>query len=132
MSMSDPIADLLTRIRNAIVVKKNNVVAPHSIIKEEIAKVLLQEGYITKYSSSKIRKGVKELTIVLKYVNNESPIHEIKRISRPGLRKYAEVWQLPVVKRGLGISIVSTSKGIMTAKSARNQKMGGEVIANIW
>ncbi len=127
MSMSDPIADLLTRIRNAQMASKLNVTMPSSKLKLAIAKVLRDEGYI---DSFKIREnGVKpELDLELKYYAGEPVIERIDRISRPGLRVYKGKDDLPTVMNGLGVAIISTPKGVMTDRQARAGNMGGEVI----
>jgi small subunit ribosomal protein S8 len=132
MSMSDPLADMMTRIRNAVMAKFDTVVMPTSLKKARIAKVLKAEGYINDYQVS--NDGVQgTLTINLKYgPNRESVITGIKRISKPGLRKYAKMNSLPTVLDGLGIAIISTSKGIVTDKMAREQNTGGEVLCEVW
>ncbi len=130
--MTDPIADMLTRIRNANQMRYTTVEVPASKIKEEIARVLKEEGYIEGY---KIQKGDVQNTIVLnlKYVNKkERVITGLKRISKPGLRVYAKANEMPKVLNGLGIAIVSTSKGIMTGKNAKANSLGGEVLAYVW
>lgn len=130
--ISDPIADMLTRIRNAKGMRYTKVEVPASNIKIEIAKILKEEGFISDY---KIEKDNVQNNIVLelKYgENKESVITGLKRISKPGLRVYAKAEEVPSVLNGLGIAIISTSKGLMTDKNARNQKLGGEVIAYIW
>lgn len=132
MSVTDPIADLLTRIRNANQMRYNEVVAPSSNVKLEIVKILKNEGYITDY---KVEKGEVQdnIIITLKYgKNKERVISGLKRISKPGLRVYAKAEEVPTVLNGLGISIVSTSKGIMTGKEARKENLGGEVLAYVW
>ena len=128
--MTDPIADMLTRIRNANQMRNATVSMPSSNLKAEIAKLLLEEGYIENYEVSGEVK--KELTITLKYVENERVITGLKRISKPGLRVQASVEKLPKVLNGMGIAIISTSKGIMTDKQARELGVGGEVLAYIW
>jgi small subunit ribosomal protein S8 len=132
MSMSDPLADMMTRIRNAVMAKFETVVMPTSLKKARIAKVLKDEGYIRDFQVSD--EGVQgTLTINLKYgPNKESVITGIKRISKPGLRKYAKMNSLPTVLDGLGIAIISTSKGIVTDKTAREQNTGGEVLCEVW
>lgn len=132
MSMSDPLADMLTRIRNAVMAKFEVVVMPASKTKANIAKVLKEEGFISDYQVS--QEGVQgTLTITLKYGPNREPvINGIKRISKPGLRKYAKADAIPKVLSGLGISIISTSKGIITDKSARTLNTGGEIICEVW
>lgn len=132
MSVTDSIADLLTRMRNANQMRYNEVVVPSSKLKLEIVKILKAEGYITDY---KVEKGQVQdnIVITLKYgKNKERVISGLKRISKPGLRVYAKAEEIPTVLNGLGISIVSTSKGIMTGKEARKENLGGEVLAYVW
>ena len=132
MSMSDPIADMLTRIRNANQMRYKEVEVPSSTIKEEIARILKEEGFISGY---KIKKNNIQNIIVLslKYGDNkERVITGLKRISKPGLRVYAKTNEIPKVLNGLGIAIISTSKGVMTDKKAREASLGGEVLAYIW
>jgi len=130
--INDPIADMLTRIRNGLIARHDSVTIPASNMKKAIAKILLDEGYIK--SVDYVDDGVQgQIKVTLKYVNGkESVIKGIKRISKPGLRVYARNDELPKVLGGLGIAIVSTSKGVMTDKSARNAGIGGEVLAYIW
>ena len=128
--MTDPIADMLTRIRNANLVRNEKVSMPSSKLKVEIAKLLLEEGYITAYEVTGDVK--KELTITLKYVGNERVITGLKRISKPGLRVQTSCDKLPKVLGGMGIAIISTSKGIMTDAAARANGVGGEVVAYVW
>lgn len=129
----DPIADMLTRIRNANAIRKDSVSMPSSKIKVGIAKILLSEGFIKEYKEEKVSEGKKELTIILKYgPNGERVISGLKRISKPGLRVTADSKNLPSVLRGLGIAIISTSKGLLTDKECRAQNVGGEVICYIW
>ena len=133
MTMSDPIADMLTRIRNANTAKHDTVDVPASKMKLAIAKILLDEGYIAKYDV--IEDGnFKTIHITLKYGadKNEKIITGLKRISKPGLRVYANREELPKVLGGLGIAIISTSKGIVTDKEARKLGLGGEVICYVW
>ena len=133
MSMSDPIADMLTRIRNANSAKHDTVDVPSSKIKLAIADILTNEGYIKGYET--IEDGVKKtIRITLKYdkVQNKKVISGIKRISRPGLRVYAGSQEVPRVLGGLGVAIVSTNLGIMTDKDARKRQVGGEVLAFVW
>lgn len=132
MSMSDPLADMLTRIRNAVMVKFDTVEMPASKTKANVAKVLKEEGFISDYRVEEA--GVQgTLTITLKYGPNREPvINGIKRISKPGLRKYAKAGAIPKVLSGLGTSIISTSKGIITDKTARALNTGGEIICEIW
>ena len=133
MIMNDPIADMLTRIRNAQIARHDNVTMPASGTKKAIAKILLEEGYIKAYDV--IDDGLQgQIKITLKYVNGKSTpvIAGLKRISTPGLRVYARSEDLPKVLGGLGIAIVSTSKGVMTDKEARKAGVGGEVLCYIW
>ena len=132
MVVNDPIADMLTRIRNAQVAKHDAVVLPASNAKKAIAKILLAEGYVK--SVDFIDDGPQgNIKIVLKYVGGKQPvIAGLKKISKPGLRVYAKGNELPKVLGGLGIAIISTSKGLMTDKEARKQLIGGEVLAYIW
>src|SRR5690554_7986649 len=132
MTMTDPIADMLTRIRNANMVRHEKLEVPASNLKKEIADILKREGFIRDYEYvSDDKQGV--LRVFLKYgPNNERVITGLKRISKPGLRVYAKADELPKVLNGLGIAIVSTSKGVLTDKEARAQKVGGEVIAYVW
>ena len=130
--INDPIADMLTRIRNGLIVRHDSVTMPASNMKKAIAKILLDEGYIK--SVDFVDDGLQgQIKIVLKYVQGkESVIKGLKRISKPGLRIYARSSEIPKVLGGLGIAIVSTSKGVMTDKEARNAGVGGEVLAYIW
>ncbi len=132
MQITDPIADMLTRIRNANSSKHESVTVPASNMKKAIAQILLEEGYIKGYQVTEDGKqGMIEIT--LKYgANKEKAISGLKRVSKPGLRVYASKEDLPRVYRGLGIAIISTSKGIMTDKKARLANVGGEVLAFIW
>ncbi len=132
MMITDPIADMLTRIRNGLVAKHESVEMPSSKMKKAIAEILTEEGFINGYEI--VEGGVQSVMKVnLKYgPNNEKVISGIKRISKPGLRVYANSENLPVVLNGLGIAIVSTSKGIMTDKKARAAHIGGEVLAYVW
>ena len=129
--MTDPIADMLTRIRNANQMKHATVSMPASKLKCEILRVLKAEGYISDYVL-KEEENKKSIEVTLKYVNKQRVIQGIKRISKPGLRVYAKTNELPRVLNGLGVAIISTSSGIMTDRDARKQKLGGEVIAFVW
>ena len=132
MSVTDPIADLLTRIRNANQMRYNEVVVPSSKMKLEIVEILKNEGYIASYKIDK-NEVQDNIIITLKYgKNKERVISGLKRISKPGLRVYAKNDEIPKVLNGLGIAIISTSKGIMTDKEARKENIGGEVLAYIW
>jgi small subunit ribosomal protein S8 len=128
--MTDPIADMLTRIRNANALKTEIVVLPASKIKVEIARVLKEAGYIKNFEVGGELK--KEITLSLKYVENVRVINGLKRISKPGLRVHSNYEDLPRVLNGNGIAIISTSKGIMTDLQARRQKIGGEILAFVW
>ena len=130
MVMTDPIADMLTRIRNANQMRNETVSMPSSKIKVEIAKILKEEGYVTDYNVSSDDKKV--LSLQLKYNGSERVISGIKRISKPGLRVYVQAEELPKVLNGLGIAIISTSAGVMCDKKARKLGTGGEVLAYIW
>ncbi|MDD4584512.1 MAG: 30S ribosomal protein S8 [Erysipelotrichales bacterium] len=130
MVMTDPIADMLTRIRNANQMKNETVIMPSSKIKVEIAKILENEGYINGYEVSTDEK--KNLTLSLKYSGNDRVITGLKRISKPGLKVYSSAEDLPKVLNGLGIALISTSSGLMTDKQAREKGIGGEVIAYVW
>lgn len=131
MNLTDPIADMLTRIRNAVRAKHTTVDVPYSKVKNEIANILLNEGFIA--DSEIVENGThKNIRITLKYKDSKSVIQGLKRISKPGLRIYAEKEELPRVLNGLGIAIISTSKGIVTDKVARKENVGGEVMAYIW
>lgn len=132
MSMSDPLADMLTRIRNGVMAKFDAVEMPTSKTKVNIAKVLQDEGYVTGYQINESgSQGT--LTINLKYSADQTPvISGIKRISKPGLRKYARAGEIPTVLNGLGIAILSSSKGVITDKTARASNVGGEILCEVW
>ena len=132
MIVTDPIADMLTRIRNAQTARHETVLVPDSKTKRAIANILLEEGYISKIDviEDKVQNDMK---ITLKYAeNNKKVMSGLKRISKPGLRVYASVDELPRVLNGLGIAIISTSKGILTDREARKLGLGGEVLAYVW
>lgn len=132
MVVTDPIADMLTRIRNALIAKHDEVVIPFSNMKLAIAKILLDEGYIKGYEV-KEDGIIKNIVVTLKYgPNRQKVITGLKRISKPGLRIYARKDNIPKVLNGLGIAILSTSKGVMTDREARKEAVGGEVLAYIW
>ena len=128
--MTDPISDMLTRIRNANALKHEKVSMPSSKMKVEIAKILKAEGFIDNYKVKGDAK--KELTLTLRYVNGQKVISGLRKISKPGLRVHAKADALPRVLKGLGIAIISTSQGVMTDAKARTLGIGGEVIAYIW
>ena len=132
MTMTDPIADMLTRIRNANVVKHETVDVPASNMKKELARILLEEGFVRGYDVIEDGKqGI--IRIQLKYgQSGERVISGLKRISKPGMRVYAASHEVPRVLNGLGISVISTSKGILTDKQARKENVGGEVICYVW
>ena len=132
MTMTDPIADMLTRIRNANVVKHETVDVPASNMKKELARILLEEGFVRGYDVIEDGKqGI--IRIQLKYgQSGERVISGLKRISKPGMRVYASNHEVPKVLNGLGISVISTSKGILTDKQARKENVGGEVICYVW
>lgn len=132
MLVNDPIADMLTRIRNAQIAKHDTVVIPASNMKKSIAKILLDEGYIKSYEV--VEDGTQGIIrIQLKYLaGKEKVISGLRRVSKPGLRVYAGADELPRVLKGLGIAIISTSKGVMTDKAARANHVGGEVLAFVW
>lgn len=129
--VTDTIADMLTRIRNANAMRYNEVSVPASKLKIELARILKEEGFIKGYKVVK-DDAQGSIVITLKYVNKERVITGLKRISKPGLRVYAKSSEIPKVLNGLGIAIISTSQGIMTDKEARKQNLGGEVLAYIW
>ena len=129
--VTDPIADMLTRIRNANVMRYKEVEVPASKIKNEIARILKEEGFISDYKVKK--NNIQDILVLnLKYSGKERVITGLRRISKPGLRVYAKAEEIPTVLSGLGIAIISTSKGLMTDKNARKASLGGEVLAYIW
>jgi len=131
MSMSDPIADMLTRIRNAHAASLDVVEMPFSKMKSEITKVMKREGYVADYAVDGGTKKV--LRIYLKYVEGREPVIKgLRRESRPGLRKYVSVSEIPRVLGGLGVAVISTSSGIMTGKEAKSKSIGGEVLCAVW
>ncbi|MFI3205750.1 MAG: 30S ribosomal protein S8 [Clostridia bacterium] len=131
MQITDPIADLLTRIRNAQSSKHASVKIPSSNMKKAICKILLEEGFIRNYSVEEDSKqGI--ITVNLKYTNGVAAMKGLKRVSKPGLRIYSNAEELPKVMKGLGVAIISTSHGVMTDKEARKANIGGEVLAFIW
>ncbi len=133
----DPIADMLARINNAMKARKSEVYIPHSKMKEKIAEILKREGYIEDYTVSEENKKGNQGTLIikLKYLDNRNTkpvIQGLRRVSKPGLRKYVGVKDIPYVRKGLGIAILSTNKGLLTDAEARQQKVGGEVLCYIW
>ena len=132
MSMSDPLGDMLTRIRNGQSARKQVVVSPASKLRSNVLEVLKREGFIRGYSTGEIRSGVSEVTIELKYQEGEPVIREIRRVSRPGRRVYAKIKDLPRVYNGLGIAILSTPRGVMSDNEARAANVGGEVLCQVF
>ncbi len=132
MSLSDPIADMLTRMRNATLAGREMLELPHSRVKGEIARILKQEGYIIDYAEDGAPTR-RTLRLILKYAPDGTPmLRGLRRISRPGRRRYSAVGEMPKVLNGLGIAIVSTSAGILTDRQARHRKTGGEILCYIW
>ena len=132
MPMSDPLGDMLTRIRNAQMRKKTSVSTPGSKLRRSVLDVLQSEGYIRGYSTVDFSNGRSEFEIELKYYDGEPVIREAQRISRPGRRVYASVKNIPRVNNGLGVSILSTPKGVMSDAEARDQNVGGEVLCRVF
>ena len=131
MVTTDPIADMLTRIRNANQQKHETVSIPYSNLKNDLANILKDEGFVTEFVVNE-EGNHKNIVITLKYKGNERVITGLKRVSKPGLRQYAKVNEIPKVLNGLGIVVLSTSQGLMTDKEARAKNIGGEVLAYIW
>ncbi|MFV1853192.1 MAG: 30S ribosomal protein S8 [Thalassospira sp.] len=129
MSMTDPVGDMLTRIRNGQRVGKSSVVSPASKLRTGVLDVLQREGYIRGYNINEIRKGVSEITIELKYFEGDAVIKQIDRVSTPGRRVYSKIKDLPKVYNGLGIAVLSTPKGVLSDQEAREQNVGGEIPA---
>ena len=132
MYLTDPIADMLTRVRNANAVMHEKVDIPHSKMKERISEILKEQGYISNFKIVTDEGNKKSIRVYLKYAGKERVIKGLKRISKPGRRVYSSVEDMPRVLSGLGIAIVSTSKGVITDKVARAEKVGGEVLAFVW
>jgi len=132
MSTTDPLGDMLTRIRNAQMREKSNVVTPASRLRANVLEVLQSEGFIRGYSQAEYAAGKSEITIELKYFDGEPVIREIKRISKPGRRVYSSVKNIPTVSNGLGVSILSTPKGVMSDSRAREENVGGEILCQIF
>lgn len=132
MSMTDPLGDMLARIRNGQRANKNAVTSPASKLRANVLDVLKREGYIRGYSQSDVRAGVTELTIELKYHEGKPVITEIARVSKPGRRVYSKIADLPRVANGLGICILSTPRGVMSDTEARAQNVGGEVLCKVF
>lgn len=130
--INDPISDMIVRIKNANARKHSTVSMPHSKLKMKLLSIIKNEGYITKFEEVALNNNKKEIVVTLKYKGNERVITDIKRISKPGLRVYVPVEEVPHVQSGFGVAIISTSKGLLTDKEARKENVGGEVIAYIW
>jgi len=129
--LSDPIADFLTRLRNGGMARKTEVTAPYSKIKAEIARILKQEGYISNYEVDTTGK-FPEIKVTTKMVNRTSAITGLKRVSKPGLRRYVGATEIPRVLNGMGISILSTPQGVISGREAKRQNIGGELLAYVW
>ena len=132
MSMTDPIGDMLTRIRNAQMRNKTSVVAPASKLRERVLQVLADEGYIRGFTRTELGDGKAEISIELKYFDGAPVIRRLERVSKPGRRVYASVRNIPTVNNGLGVSILSTPKGVMADHEAREQNVGGEVLCQVF
>ena len=132
MTMTDPLADLLTRIRNGQRAHKETVVAPASRLRSNVLEVLKNEGYIRGYSQYEVRPGISEIKIELKYHEGDPVIREINRVSTPGRRVYSKIKDLPRIYNGLGISILSTPRGVMSDNDARDANVGGEVLCQVF
>jgi small subunit ribosomal protein S8 len=130
--MTDPIADMLTRLRNAARAHKTEFVVPYSKLKSEIARILEKEGYIAGFELETTPKGRPNLKIRNKFVNKTSAIAGLKRVSKPGLRRYVKADEVPRVLGGMGVAVLSTSRGVLTGHEARRQNVGGELLAYIW
>ena len=133
MSMTDPIADFLTRLRNAAKAQHHDVTLPSSKLKAEVARILKEQGYIEGYEVRPAEGPGEELNVVLKYTEERKPvISGLERVSRPGRRTYVDHAHIPRIQGGMGTAIISTSKGVMTGHDARNMGVGGEVVARVW
>ncbi|MFM2141396.1 MAG: hypothetical protein RLZZ25_1661 [Gemmatimonadota bacterium] len=132
MSMTDPIADMLTRIRNAVASKHRRVDIPASKLKTEIARLLKESNFIADYKTVETEEGKKVLRVALKYAGGTPVIRELQRVSSPGLRRYVGAGEIPRVRNGLGVAILSTSQGLMTDRQARSARTGGELLAYVW
>jgi small subunit ribosomal protein S8 len=132
MSMTDPVADMLTRIRNACGSKHRRVDMPASKVKVEIARILKENNYIQDYRIVESEAGHKLLRVILRYAGGQAVIRELKRVSSPGLRKYVGAGEIPRVRNGLGMAILSTSRGVMSDQDARRSNTGGELLALVW
>jgi small subunit ribosomal protein S8 len=132
MAMSDPLGDMLTRIRNGQRARKTSITAPASRMRTNVLDVLQREGFIRGYSLRPVREGISEIDIELKYHEGEPVIREISRVSRPGRRVYSKIKELPRVYNGLGITILSTPRGVMSDQEARDANVGGEVLCRVF
>jgi len=132
MAINDPLGDMLTRIRNAQQRRRPKVVSPASNLRARVLDVLAEEGYIRGYTRVDHKAGLSELEIELKYTNGMPAIREIQRVSKPGRRVYSQVRDLPTVANGLGVAILSTPKGVMSDTRAREEKVGGEILCNVF
>jgi len=132
MAINDPLGDMLTRIRNAQQRRRPKVVSPASNLRARVLDVLAEEGYIRGYTRTDHKAGISELEIELKYTNGQPAIREIERVSKPGRRVYSPVRDIPTVANGLGVAILSTPKGVMSDTRAREEKVGGEVLCNVF
>ena len=132
MSMTDPIADMLTRIRNACASRHRRVDMPVSKMKIEVARILKENNYIQDYSTLETDEGKQVLRVRLKYAGSQAVIRELQRVSTPGLRKYVGATDIPRVRNGLGLAILSTNKGLMSDREARQSRTGGELVAVVW
>ena len=132
MTMTDPIADMLTRIRNACGSKHRRVDSPVSKMKTEIARILKENNFIQDYQTLKTDEGRPVLRVRLKYAGGQPVIRQLQRVSTPGLRKYVGATEIPRVRNGLGVAILSTSRGLMTDREARQSRTGGELVALVW
>jgi small subunit ribosomal protein S8 len=132
MTMSDPLGDMLTRIRNGQRARSSSVVSPASSVRANVLEVLRREGYIRGFSKADVRPGISEFTIELKYMDGEPVIKEIARVSKPGRRIYSKIADLPKVYNGLGIAILSTPRGVMSDGEARAANVGGEVLCRVF
>ena len=132
MSMTDPLGDMLTRIRNGQRARKNQIVSPASKLRNNVLDVLKREGYIRDFSQRELRPGISEIEIQLKYHEGEPVIHEISRVSKPGRRIYSKIKDLQRVYNGLGIAILSTPRGVLSDNEARDQNVGGEILCQVF
>lgn len=132
MSMTDPIADMLTRIRNACGSKHRRVDMPLSKMKTEIARILMEENFIRDYQTIETEDGRQVLRVRLRYAGDKPVIRDLQRVSTPGLRRYVGVREIPRVRNGLGVAILSTSQGLMSDREARQKRTGGELLALVW